>query len=195
MDGQVRLTYSGKVTSTANAGGDLRTTMIGWGRTDSNNVDDVYVCDRLGSEFNDYLGEVQVEGLFPNGNGTYSQFVGSDGNSVDNYLLVDEAPAVETDLVSSDVVGAKDTYQFANLLVAAGQILAVSPTAAISKTNAGESKMKIVERLANGTERKSVSFVATNLTQFNEIPKTRDPEGAVWTVASVNAAEFGVEVV
>lgn len=196
VDGVPVVSYVGDTSPKyPNNGTDHSVTHMTWtGLASSINVDDIYICDRLGTEHNDFLGEIQVEGLFPNGNGAFSQWTGSDGNSVDNYLLVDESPASETDLVQSDVVGAKDTYQFTNLAMAAGQILAVQPTIYLSKANAGPAAAKTVERLANGVERKSNSYPALNMMPFSPLPQTRDPEGAVWTVESVNASQFGAEV-
>lgn len=49
--------------------------------------------------------------LFPNGNGDLSQWAGSDGNSTDNYLLVDEVPPNTTDYVESNTSGQIDEYE------------------------------------------------------------------------------------
>lgn len=69
------------------------TTLGGLSPGSNIDIDDVYVCDGTGSANNDFLGDVRVDCFFPNGNGNSSQFVGSDSNSTDNYLLVDETPA------------------------------------------------------------------------------------------------------
>ena len=64
-------------------------------------IDDLYICDDNGSVNNDFLGDVRVEAIFPSGNGNSSVLVGSDGNSTDNYALVDEATPSTGDYVGS----------------------------------------------------------------------------------------------
>ena len=87
--------------------------------------DDVYLVDTSAPN-GDFLGDVRVAYLAPNGNGASSQFVGSDLNSVDNYLLVDEVPANDdTDYVQSDVLNNIDTYALADLPANAGVVKSV----------------------------------------------------------------------
>jgi hypothetical protein len=56
----------------------------------ANYFDDFYVCDGSGSMNNDFLGDIRVEAIFPDDNGDHSDFAGSDGDSTDNFELVDE---------------------------------------------------------------------------------------------------------
>ena len=72
--------------------------------------DDVYICNGLGSYNTTFLGDLTVEHLRPGADDTV-QFVGSDGNSVDNFQLVDEAGAYNgADYVASSTVGQRDLY-------------------------------------------------------------------------------------
>ena len=86
--------------------------------------DDVYLMAGTGDEF---LGDCTVATLLPTGNGFVNQFVGSDGNSTDNYLLVDEQPPSSTDYVGSATTGQQDLYTLTNL-TGSGTVLAVAPT-------------------------------------------------------------------
>ena len=77
-------------------------------------VDDVAVNDNSGSFQNSYPGEGKVVHLYPNGNGDNSAWTGSDGNSTDNYLLVDEFPPDDaTTYVQSNTSGQIDDYNLA----------------------------------------------------------------------------------
>ena len=60
---------------------------------------------RIGNEF--------IIAIAPNANGTTSGLTGSDGNSTDNYLLVDEivSTASPADYVDATAVNQKDTYK------------------------------------------------------------------------------------
>lgn len=192
INGSVVASYVGD-TAAASGGGGI--TMLEWNGLTATGTDDIYVCDTAGAApFNDYLGELQVETLVPNGNGAASQFVGSDGNSVDNYLLVDELPAVDTDRVESSTVGNRDLYTFADPAAGVGEVLAVTPCVAVSKIYAGPCNIKVVDRLAAGTERLSAAKTVTNLGWRTAGPYVADAAGAAWTPASVAAAQFGVEV-
>lgn len=162
----------------------------------SSQMDDVYLCDDQGpAPYNTFLGDVRVETLVPNNNGSFSQLLGSDGNSVDNYQLVDEQPAVITDYVGSATIGQRDTYQFTDLVSTNVQVLGVQTFAAATKSDAGIANIKTIERLASGTERLSGAIaLPASLGMIGGGVRTTDPAGAAWTMASVNAAQFGVEV-
>ena len=75
-------------------------------------IQDIYLLDNNGTFNNSFLGDIRVDCLYPNGNGSSSQFIGSDGNSTDNYLLVNEATLNEdTSYVESSTVNDIDLYQ------------------------------------------------------------------------------------
>lgn len=74
-------------------------------------VDDCAINDANGSFENTWPGEGEVIVLRPNGNGANSGFTGSDGNSTDNYLLVDEIPPDSADYVESNTLNVTDDYE------------------------------------------------------------------------------------
>lgn len=183
---------------TRNSGSDTTWTQVSFDAGNNHaTIDDIYICDGAGlAPYNNFLGDVKVETIVPTGNGNSSQLVGSDGNSTDNYLLVDEIPVSLTDYVGSSTIGQKDTYGFSNLTTGSGQILSVQTSARVFKSDAGAANMKVVERAVSGTERESASVPVTASPGIliTTAPQTTDPDGAAWTIASVNAAEFGVKV-
>lgn len=156
--------------------------------------DDLYVCDGTGGTNNDFLGDCRVEALFPNGDGNSSQLVGSDGNSVNNSLLVDEtAPNSDTDYVESSTVSDKDTYAYSNMTPTAGTVAGVQILPFAKKTDAGARSIVSVARLS-ATE---VDSAAKTLnTTYGYLPDVREtkPGGGAWSVSDVNSAEFGVKV-
>lgn len=68
-------------------------------------VDDLAINDNSGSFQNTWPGEGEVIVLRPNANGDNSGWVGSDADSTDNYLLVDEVPPSSTDYVEENTSG------------------------------------------------------------------------------------------
>jgi len=195
VNGAVVASFVGDTVNSTVAGANVGITSLLLNGVNSSAIDDVYVSDTAGAApFNDYLNDVQVETLVPNGNGASSQFVGSDGNSVDNYLLVDELPAVDSDRVESSTVGQRDVYTFTDPAAGVGEVLAVMPCVAVSKTVAGPANIKIVDRLAGGVERVSAAKPVLNLGWRTAGPYVADASGAAWTPATVASSQFGVEV-
>jgi len=90
-------------------------------------VGDVYITNGAGAApYNGNLGDIVVDTLFPNGNGNYSDFLGSDADKVDNYLLVDENPHDgDTTYVESGTDTDRDSYGFDDLFYANGVIRGV----------------------------------------------------------------------
>jgi hypothetical protein len=163
-----------------------------WANVSANPLfSDFYVADTQSGQVTDFLGDVRVQYRAPNGNGNSSQFTGSDGNSTDNYLLVDEHPPNDdTDYVEDSTVGHKDTYTFEDLSSTSGSVYAVQIGQYAKKTDAGTRKIQSIARLS-GTEVNSADEVLSASYQyFFDIRETK-PGGGVWTVTDVNNAEFG----
>jgi len=158
-------------------------------------VDDLYLLNSAGSLNNDLLGDCTVETLFPSGNGNSSQLVGSDGNSVDNYLLVDEAPNPSSvDYVGSGTNNAKDTYAFTNLVHTTGAVRGIAMRAYAAKSDTGARTLSNVVRTSGVDTVLPAQFLGTGYAIQTDILE-QDPNGpTAWTIASVNAAEFGVQV-
>lgn len=194
MDGKSVGTFSGdtKFMGTSN---NIDTVRFGGTTSINASVDDVYVCDTTGSVNNDFLGDIKVETLYPNGNGNSSQLTGSDGNQTDNYLLVDEAGTPSTaDYVVGASAGLKDTYTFTDLATATGPIKGVQLTSYANKTDAGARDLINVTR-SSGTEADSASMaLQTTYVAHSSIQETNPNGGGAWTVTDVNNAEFGAKV-
>ena len=76
-------------------------------------IDDIAMNDTSGTVDNSWCGDGYVIALHPDSNGDLSQLIGSDGNSEDNYALVNEASSNgDTNYVEGSVVGGKDLYNF-----------------------------------------------------------------------------------
>lgn len=156
----------------------------------TNGTDDTATSGRAD---NGFLGDLKVEGLLPNGNGATSQWVGSDGNSTDNYLLVDEQPANTSDYVGSSVIGDRDFWTMADTATT-GTVYAVSGVVHAAKSDAGAAALKVLLRDSGGTvvTGSSISMSTTWVT-YNGTVYTAKPTGGAWTVAAVNGLQLGVE--
>lgn len=161
-------------------------------------LDDLTMNDTSGAVDNSWCGDSHFYGLVPNGNGDFSMLVGSDSNSVDNYLLVDEIPSNgDTDYVQSATPNDKDFYQLANLptLPAGSQIKRVIVETRAKETTADGQAIQI------GIRSNSVESFSSNITVGTSYAKQMaefvlNPDGNVaWTEAAINALQAGVKVV
>lgn len=193
VDGVEWINFTG---DTRNGGTSTRPDRIHLGAGNPGNqfVDDFLVNDTAGSVNNSWTGEVSIVGLRANGDGGSSQLVGSDGNSVQNYLQVDEYPLTTTDYNGSPTVGQLDTYAMTNV-GKTGTVLAVREFAYAAKSDAGASSFKHVMRNAGGTMVKGAAIpLSTSYLCYPGPVWETDPAGAAWTVANVDALELGFEV-
>lgn len=195
LDGVVEVSYSGDTNSTANNTAD-RIYLQDTTNQPGTYFDDLYVLDGTGSSpYQDYLGDCRIETIFPNGNGNSSQFTGSDGNSTDNYLLVDDTTDADDDstYVETSTVNNKDTYTYGDLASTSGTVYAVAVNPWWRKTDAGTRQACTVAR-TSGTEVDSGNVtLATGYTLYQNI-RTTKPGGGSWTISDVNASEFGIKV-
>lgn len=177
-----------------NASADrVRIATGGASATQTVDYEDLYVCDGTGSTNNDFLGDVRVEATFPNGNGNSSQLVGSDGNSTDNYLLVDEAAPATADYVESSTPGDKDTYAFGNLTATSGTVYGVQILPYAAKTDAGSRSIVSVARLS-GTETDGAVQTLSATPAYGPSIRETKPGGGAWSIANFNSSEFGAKV-
>jgi hypothetical protein len=153
--------------------------------------DDLYIDDA------GYLGDITVEALSPTGNGSSSDWVGSDGNSTDNYLLVDDPTTSNmTDYVGASVSGKLDLYTMGDL-PAGYSVLAIQEIIYAQKSDAGTAPTLLpVAKGQAGTTRTDTAVPALSTTPLAYVSqmRTTDPDGNALTAARVNAMEVGVKI-
>lgn len=157
-------------------------------------IDDLYVL--TGSSLTP-LGDIEVVTLLPTGNGTSSDMLGSDANSTDNYLLVDNnaaIPPATTEYVGSGTEGDTDTYAMGDV-TGTPDILGVQTSLYAEMTDTGPKSIRPVIR--SGT----TDYPGTTIPLLNSAYKLvdevweNDPDTATaWTYTGVNAMEVGQEV-
>lgn len=167
----------------------------GSGYLHDNYVDDLYILDGSGSApYNDFLGDVRIEALLPSGNGNSSGMTGSDGNQVDNYLLVDDDPVVTTDYVESATQGHKDTYAMGNLASTNVSVYGVQVSLVVQKDNTGSKYLRPVVRSGSTDYNGTSVALNTSWEGIHEIWEQDPNTSANWTPTNVNAVEVGQEV-
>lgn len=210
-DGAVKVELNGDTVidvtgvDTRNGATDVVTSVgAGWfqyATTNQVRIDDVYLTDTTGpAPYNGSLGDCRVATLRPSGNGEVTTFVGSDGDSIDNWAHVDDN-ATTTDYVGSATPGARDLYALGNLSAdALGDVYAVQVEMLAAKSDAGEAPGPLLAALrgVTGTVSTAQAAAAAQLSttyQWHAAPiVTADPAGDAWTVERVDGLQIGPEI-
>lgn len=160
---------------------------------------EVYFCNGAGTKNNNFLNSPRIVALIPTGNGASSQGVGSDGNSTDNYLLVDEPLDTgpnAADYVNLAATGDKDTYIFADApggIALGNEVYGVMGWSWAQKTDAGARSLVHVARSgANEIDSASATLLNGVYSSVKGAIETK-PGGGAWTVTDLNAMEFGIK--
>lgn len=154
-------------------------------------IDDFYMCDTAGSVNNTFLGDVRVDCLMPNADGTYLDGTPSTGTT--HYTLVDEIPPTTSDYNALAATNNKDTYGFSALpSVGTSLIKAVQLNFALLKSDTGSRGASNVTLSGGTLDYSTTSALGTTLAFKTSINETDPNTSAAWTEAAVNAAEFGV---
>lgn len=155
---------------------------------------DFAVWDTTGSIANTWLGDVRVDSYFPNANGGSSQFTGSDGNSTDNYLLVDAAAPNGTDYVQSSTVSHKDLYGVQDMSHTPTSIFDVAVCGSVLKTDAGSRDIRLLAKSV-ATEVEGSTFSLSTSRERKVSGFETDPNtSAAWTKSGFDAMQIGQKV-
>lgn len=144
-------------------------------------------------------GDGHVELLRPNGNspdgGWSDSFVGSDGNSVDNYALVDEVPPSSSDYVQSETVGVQDRYAITDWSGSGKRIKRVWAEARALDVSSSGSKLKLGLRVSGADY---LSSGKTLLGAYSRILgdeyKVNPATTAEWSNGELDAVQSLIEV-
>jgi hypothetical protein len=154
--------------------------------------DDLYLLNTSGTANNDFLGDCRVVTLRPVADGSYSDFVPSSGTA--HYALVDDTTPDTTDYVSSLTPGDKDSYVFSDV-TGSGSVFGVQVVNGALKDDGGIRTMANLVKSGASEVQSTPVTPRTSLTYTATVHETDPATSAQWTVAAVNAAEFGVVLV
>jgi hypothetical protein len=192
------LTYSGDTKPGADIGFNRIYFWTGAQNNDGTTyyIDDIAINDVNGSVDNRWCGDGRIIARTPNGTIT-NQLVGSDGDSVNNHLLVDEIPSnSDTDYVQGNVVNEEDLYDFAATgLASTCTISRIWVESRSKNTVANGRKLALVTKASGGSEvvGSDVVLAPTYTIRCLGAEQTQNPVGpANWTAADVDALQAGV---
>jgi len=194
VDGQIVLYLTNKdTTADGSSGYNSPYWNIGINGSYPIRIDDLYICNGAGSVNNNFLGNVQIRAAFPTSDGSNTAWALSAGS--DHYALVDEAPDTgDTDYVSADNADTKDTYGLGDV-DDLGTIHGVQTNIVMKEMSAAVVPTIKTLIYSNSTlyEQSLNAAITTAYKSYYTINETDPATSAAWTVANLNAAEFGVK--
>lgn len=157
--------------------------------------DDIYIDNTTGEASAAVMPILRFQPLLADGNGNYAEWDGSDGNSVDNYQLIDERPTSAGDYVETNVADEYDSYTLSTYTMATGEtVKAIIPT--VAGIRYGDT-----EQIALGTRYSSTDSIGSDqdlATGYNpgsvrwERQETK-PGGGGWDQTSMDGAELVIK--
>lgn len=193
INGTTALTFTG---DTKNAGTSAtldRFTFQNVATTAGLQLDDLYVCDGLGTTNNDFLGDVRIQTLMPTGAGSSTQFTPT--GSSNNWDNVDEQPWSASDYNSDSVSGHRDLYAIADLIAGTTGIKAVQHNMITRKNDSGLRQIKTAVK-SGASVYTGVAVTVGSADVWAATVRETDPAtSAAWTVSGLNALEAGAEIV
>lgn len=163
-------------------------------------IDDFYWLNGDATAPNTFLGDKKVLTLFPNADGTTTDFSLSTGS--DHYAVLDEQPPNTTDYAYSDVDAEVELVNMTNVAAGTTNISAVQIEIYANKNDAGAAvQLEPVVKSGGSTYIGTPITLATGWTYLRHDTTTQteilliDPAtSTAWTASGVNAAEFGVRL-
>jgi len=155
--------------------------------------DDLYLCDDAGGFNDDFLGDVRVECIMPEGAGATTDWDPSAGA---NWECVDEIPPdSDTTYVSTATATEVDTYEFGDVTPTTGTVLAVVTYMFARKDDAGARVINSVVRpVATDYASGASHSVGDSYAYYPDLYEENEEVAGVWTIATVNASEFGIKL-
>lgn len=157
---------------------------------DSIKYSDFYINDTTGGEYNTRMGDLRVGPRMPIGPGSSAQWAPT--GAAANWDCVEEAPPDPAQYVGSATPGDLDLYEFEPITFT-GTVKSCMVTTFATKADGGQCDIKHACKsgavTAKGAAIPVTETAGCQTTVFEVDPNT----AAAWTVAGLDAAEFGAE--
>ncbi|MCC6615501.1 MAG: hypothetical protein IT320_18655 [Anaerolineae bacterium] len=158
--------------------------------------DDIAVNTADAGADGSWPGDGKILALWPNGNGTQNDFTGSDGDSTNNYQLINTPwVATDTTYVESATAGATDLYAIADPSFRQNDIIKRVWVAAVAKDAAAESdEMSLGVKLGANSVWTPSGPLTENYRTYVSAAQTQKPGGGSWDETALTDLEVGVKV-
>jgi hypothetical protein len=176
-------------TQQAGSGGAQKLVWHSWSNGVSTDYDDLYLCDTGGASFNDFLGDIKVDPVFPDADGNYSQFTPSTGT--DHYDVIDDVgPTGDDEYNEAATVGYRDSFD----ITPAGDlptIYAVKLRSVSRNPDTGVAEGTPFVRMG-GIDYDQSAFTRGDSFEYDDTIMTARPDtGGPWTKTVLLSTEIG----
>jgi hypothetical protein len=154
--------------------------------------DDIYICDGSGTQNNDFLGNIAVESIAPNGAGNSTQFTPSAGS---NWQNVDEDGPNDGDTTynTADANGETDLYAMTDI-AGDGPVLGVQVQTEVRVTSGNPRKVRLPVRHGTTTSEGSDLTVAGDDYGGRHRIVEQNPDTSLkWSNGDITGIEIGVK--
>lgn len=155
--------------------------------------DNIIIDDSTDESIPAIVPEIFLGYVSPDTNGNYSQFTGSDGNSVNNYQLVDEIPSDSADYVSGNSADLVDSYSMGTITIPEGySITALVPVGVGKKLGILATTLKLGTRLSStDLVGDAQTLAGTDYSYYER--QTSKPGGGSWLQSDLNDVELVIK--
>lgn len=151
--------------------------------------DDIILYDNNGSQWNSWVGDKGVVGLYPNAAGDTTQWTPSAGS---NYATVDEAPPSDSDYVSTDTTNNIDLYNIASIPAAFAMSGPLVIKTRAKKNDPGTRTLTTVYKTSGATQVGSAQGLPTGaFVYINEYLDVDATDSAVFDDTKVASLQIG----
>lgn len=155
-------------------------------------LDDIYLLDATGTMNNDFLGNVRVVGIFPEGDTATLQWTPSSGTA--HYDLVDETrDNDDTDYVDGSTSGQVDLWEYGSTS-GLDAIAGIQVNTTIKRTDASAFTLIVPVKSDETTSEDAGQSAAASYDAKVRVLETDPDTGAAWTQDAINALQCGVKV-
>lgn len=199
-DGNKILDFTGDTKPGAGATFDNVSMLAGANVNQGIYMDDLAFNDTTGGSDNSYCGDGIIEAVMPDGDGTDSDWHGSDGDDVNNYLLCDERPKDDDTTYNYRAgadAGTQQQFDLADYDGTGKSILRIYAEARARKTAAAAGSIKLGELAAGGVDVVSAAravYVNNYGRVVGDEAKVNPVSGIAWVEADIDALEFVAEI-
>lgn len=160
-------------------------------------IHDIVIWDDNGAApYNTWLGDVQVDAVYPDGDGTTNQFTAT-GAGTTNADRVDEATH-DTDTTYNEdaTVNDVDLYTFAALPATPGTatVLGVQIVAAVKSDDGGAKSAALIARPVSTNHIGASQALGSAYSFIREMHQINPEDSLAWAESDIDGGEFGIEV-
>lgn len=155
--------------------------------------DDLYISTEAVTTSPTFNGDMVVSTLAPVFSGSNSGFVGSDGDQVNNYAMLNQLPSSLTSSVYGPTVNSKDSYYFSTFTGANPQIKALNNVIITNKTDVGNTIYTPFYKIGGTEYDLSDIASAVGYNAVSTVSETNPATGTAWIPAAVSNIEAGIK--